>query len=156
MPKSMRVSRQNKQKMYYSLYTGTEPVYETDDDGNIVYVTVDGVPVPVEIGTTEAKYGKPVEFKAVISGHLNEMRMRAWGVDQSSIYSEVTCQKDYLPMQIGMLIWRTSDIQYEDEEKTIPLASSADYRVMGIMDEGLYEDKLLLQRITSDEQEDNG
>lgn len=152
MAKSMRVSRQNKQKMYYSLYVGTDPVYETDDEGNIVYVSVDGEPVPVEIGTTEATYGTPVEFKAVISGHLNEMRMRAWGVDQSSIYSEVTCQKGYLPMQVGMLIWRTSEIQYDDEQH--PLASSADYRVMGIMDEGLYEDKLLLQRITSDEQED--
>ena len=153
MAKSARLARSNKQKMYYSQFIGKNPVYQTDANGNIVYINVDGENVPVELGTTEAKYGKPVEFKACISSHLNEMQMRAWGVDQSSVYSQVVCQKGYLPLEVGMIVWRTSEIEYEDLAETIPVASSADYRVVGIMDEGLNEDLLLLQRITEDEKD---
>lgn len=147
----MRLAKRNYQKMSYSLLSASTPQYETDSSGNIVYTTVDGVQVPVEIGVTEPNYSAPVEFLASISGNLNEMHMRAWGVDQSSVYSEIVCQKGYLPLKVGMLVWRTSEIKWENEAQHIPKASSADYRVVGIMDEGLHEDKLLLQRVTTDE-----
>ena len=146
----MRVVKRNKQKMFYALYSGSQTVYERDEDGNIIYIEVDGEQVPVEIGTMEASYSEPVEFCANIASNLSQVRMASWGVDQSSIYSEITCDKGYLPIDIGTIIWRESTITYEDEENKIPKQSSCDYTVTGKMTEGLTEDRFLLQRNTSD------
>lgn len=132
--------------MWYSLYGATIPVYERDEDGNIVYQMIDGEMIPSETGTYETSYGKPVEFKANIHSELSEMHLKSYGVDQSSIYSEICVKKGELPLKIGTVIWRESEIIYEDEEKTIPKQSSADYTVKGIMTEGLTEDYFLLQR----------
>ena len=154
--KAPRTARINKQNMFYSLFGGTKPVYERDSDGNIIYIEVDGEQVPVEAGTQEAEYGTPVPFEANIDSQLNEMHIRAWGVDQSSIYSEIVCQKGYLPLEIGAIIWRTSEIEWEDLEQTIPHQASADYTVVGIRTEGLTEDWFLLQKNSSDNaDEDN-
>lgn len=175
--KAPRMARINKQVMHYSLYSGTVPVYETDDNGMIIYTEVDGEQYPVEAGTQEARYSMPVQFEACINSELNEMHMKAWGVDQSSIYAEIVCQKDYLPLDIGAIIWRTSPITYDDlpdsfmetdegnyiavdgEGETylvtnsgerIPHQASSDYTVVGLRTEGLWEDWFLLRRNSSD------
>lgn len=174
------MARINKQNMYYSLYSGTFPVYEKDEDGFPLYIEVDGERVPVEAGTQEARYSTPVPFRANINSELNEMHVRAWGVDQSSIYSEIVCQKDYLPLEIGAIIWRQSPIEFESAEnqwitdegdryivlktddyivanngQKIPRQSSADYTVVGIRTEGLTEDWFLLQKASSDSDENH-
>lgn len=152
--KAPRMARINKQSMYYSLYSGTRPVYERDEHGDIIYVEVDGVSEPVEAGTQEASYAMPVPFFANIDSELNEMHMKAWGVDQSSIYAEIVCQKGYLPLEIGAIIWRESPVVYdpdpEDPEGVIPHQASADYTVVGVRTEGLTEDWYLLQKNSSD------
>ena len=145
----MRVLKKNKQKMYYSLFTDSVPVYERDEDGNIIYIDVDGEQVPVEIGVKEPQYGAPVEFYANINSQLNELQAREWGVDQSSVYSTMVVDKGYLPLVAGMLIWRTTPIGWKDEENQIPDSKTADYSVRGIMDEGLSTDQLLLQRVSN-------
>ena len=132
--------------MYYPLYKSEETVYETDEYGNIKYMEIDGVQVPIEVGTREAHYDTPVEFKANIHSELNEMHLKSYGVDQSSIYSEIIVEKGKLPLKIGTIIWRESEIIYEDEEQTTPKQSSADYTVKGVMTEALHEDYYLLQR----------
>ena len=147
----MRTLRKNRQKMYYSLYKSSEPIYELDDDGNIKYMEIDGVQVPIEVGTREPHYDTPVEFKANIHSELDEMHLKAYGVDQSSIYSEIVVSKGKLPLKIGAIVWRESEIIYEDDAKTIPKQSSADYTVKGSMTEGLNEDYYLLQRNSSEE-----
>ena len=148
----MRVARKNRQRMFYSLYKSTETQYQRDDDGNIVYVEVDGEQVPVELGTVSATYDAPIEFFASISSELNELHMRAYGVDQSAIYSKLVVPKELLPTEkmVGAIIWRTSEIAFEDEEHKVPRQSSADYTVVGRMDEVLHEDWFLLQRNSSD------
>lgn len=177
--KAPRTVRKNKQKMYYSLYSGTVPVYETDEYGQIVYVEVDGEQIPVEAGTQEARYSMPVEFWANITSNLNEMHIRAWGVDQSSIYGEIVCQKDYLPLEVGAIIWRTSPITYDDlpddfavdsdgayfvvnesgtflvtnSGERVPHQASSDYTVVGIRTEDLTEDWYLLRKNSSDSHE---
>ena len=142
----MRTLRKNRQRMFYSLYKSAEPIYEKDEDGNIKYMEIDGVQVPIEVGTREAHYDTPVEFKANIHSELNEMHVKSYGVDQSSIYSEIIVEKGKLPLKIGTIIWRESEIIYEDEEQTTPKQSSADYTVKGVMTEALHEDYYLLQR----------
>lgn len=138
--------------MYYSIYKASEEIYQTDADGNIEYMKIDGVQVPITIGTREAHYDTPVEFKANIHSELNEMHLKSYGVDQSSIYSEIVADKGKLPLKIGAIVWRESEIIYEDEEKTIPKQSSADYTVVGLMTEGLSEDCYLLQRNSNEEE----
>ena len=142
----MRTCKKNRQKMYYSLYKSEEPVYETDEYGNIKYMEIDGVQVPIEVGTREPHYDTPVEFKANIHSELNEMHLKSYGVDQSSIYSEIIVEKGKLPLKIGTIIWRESEIVYEDEQNTIPKQSSSDYTVVGMMTEALHTDSYLLQR----------
>ena len=46
----MRVLARNRQKLKYSLQNGEIPVYQTDNDGNIIYEDIDGVKVPLETG----------------------------------------------------------------------------------------------------------
>ena len=94
--------RSNKQKMKYSLFVSSTQEYELDEDGNIVYVEVDGEMIPVKVGETEEHYATPVDFKACITSELNELHMKAFGVDQSSIYSTLTCKKGYLPLAYRM------------------------------------------------------
>lgn len=142
----MMTLRSNKQKMKYSLFVSSTQEYELDEDGNIVYVEVDGEMIPVKVGETEEHYATPVDFKACITSELNELHMKAFGVDQSSIYSTLTCKKGYLPLEAGTLIWRESKVEWEDEAQTIPKADSADYTVCGVMLEGLEVDLYLLQR----------
>lgn len=147
----MRLLEKNKQKMYYANKIGNAEIYQRDEDGNIVYIEIDGEEVPVKVGSKENAYSQPVEFLASISSSLNPVHAQAYGVDQSSIYSEVVVEKDYLPSDfgIGSLVWKKSPIIYDDEG--YPKSNSADYIVMGIMDEGLYVDWYLLQRNNVDD-----
>ena len=144
----MRTLKKNKQKMFYSLYVGRETIYKLDADGNkiVSFIGDDGTIYYEDEGTTEPHYAEPVEFRACITSQLNELHARAYGVDQSSIYSYIVCKKGYLPLEYGTKIWRTSEIAWDDEENRYPNADSADYTVVGLMDEGLYEDCYLLQR----------
>lgn len=57
----------NKQKMAYSLQNVRVPIYDTDEDGNIKYITVDGVKVPVDTGEYTTGYSKPVFFMPVLT-----------------------------------------------------------------------------------------
>jgi hypothetical protein len=149
-----RLVKRNKQQMYYSLYneerikytldsngdkipvlnSNNEPML--DDEGNIIYME-DG---------KEVVYAEPVSFSANISSQLNELHARAYGVDQSSIYSEICVSKGALPLQYGSLIWRESKPQYTSEG--LVDNKSADYTVTGLMTESLNADWYLLQRNT--------
>ena len=79
----MMMLESNKQKMYYSLQTEEIPVYETDDDGNIIYIDVDGENIPVSTGDTELGYSEPVEMFANISFGTTETTTQEFGVDVS-------------------------------------------------------------------------
>ena len=86
----------NKQSMEYSLQGERVPIYETDENGNIIYYTdSDG---------------------------------------------------NKIPMKVGSVIWKKSEVGYKDEAKTIVDETTADYTVKGIADEGMSEDLFLLQR----------
>ena len=142
----MRQPRRDKDKMKYSLFNSSTPEYERDEQGNIVYTEVNGQQVPVETGEEIPAYATPVDFKASISSELNEMHVKSYGVDQSSIYSELVTEKNLVPITVGTLIWVKSPVEWEDVGQTIPKAESADYTVVGLMDENMYCDMYLLQR----------
>lgn len=137
----------NKQKMRYSLQTEKIPIYETDDDGNIKYITVDGVKIPVETGEYEPGYAPTVEFRANINSTLTEAFIKAFGVDDSSDKATIVCSKGFLPFDVGTRIWRKTPVRYKDAEQKIIDGDSADYVVIGVNDESLNEDSFLLKRV---------
>lgn len=142
----MRTLKKNRQKMWYSVISDRVPIYELDDDDNpiIDYVDDDGNIHYLETGTYEEAYSEPVLFYAPISSKLNEMRMKEYGIDASSVYCEISVEKGKVDLPIGARIWRTSKVVkkengYVDEE-------SADYIVKGSLVEFLNFDFFLLEK----------
>ena len=122
------------------------PVYERDEDGNIKYMSIDGVAVPVESGEYEPEYSKPVQFFNGIAGKLSKSVMKAFGIDDSSTYAQMDTLANEYPFGKGTYIWRKSEIQYKDADKTIVDVSSADYIIENVLDEGIQFWNYLLQR----------
>lgn len=133
----------NKQKMQYSKQIGKVPVYATDSSGNIKYIAVDGVKVPVETGDYTTGYDMPVPFYASISNKLSEALIKEFGIDNSTNFVQIVADKGELPLAVSDLVWKQSQVEYKASmvDKT-----SCDYIVMGVADEGLTVDLFLLQR----------
>lgn len=145
----MRTSRRLKQKMKYCMYVGSQTVYEKDEFGNIKYIEVDGVQVPVESGDSAPLFTEIKEFEASISSKLNELQAKEYGVDQSNIYSEIVLSKQEFKddLKYGTYIWKNSEVIWKDEILKIPDETSADYKVVGVLDEFQHYTRYLLQRM---------
>ena len=137
----------NKQSMKYSLQGERVPIYETDGNGNIVYYTdSDGNKIPIETGEYTTGYSQPVSFFANINNKLNEVVWQDYGIDDSTNYAQLITSKNELPLKVGSVIWKKSEVGYKDDENTIVDETTADYTVKGIADEGVSEDLFLLRR----------
>lgn len=119
----MRLCKRNKSKLKYALYKEKEVVYETDDNGDIVYIDVDGEPTPVETGNRPPHYDEPVEFKGYIQFKGGEDEAKAFGVSVDSYTHILVMRKDEIPITETSLIFDKSEPDSEDMEH------SADYRV---------------------------
>lgn len=153
----MRTLNRNKQKMFYSKPGESTPIYETDEFGNIKYITVDGEQIPVETGEYSPGFSMPVEFKANIAGKLSDVIIRAFGADSSDNHAQIVSDKNVLPFEIGTRIWKKSKVRYKDDAKTIVDGDSADYVVRGLLLEGLSEDMFYLEVLSHESKgEENG
>ena len=98
----MRVARRIKQRMYYALLIGKEPIYERDDQGNIIYRIQAGERIPVETGEFKDKYSNPIMFFNSISGQLTLMTIftgishTAYAQRQNPLNQEITFSTGYL------------------------------------------------------------
>lgn len=142
----MMMLENNKQKMYYSLQTEEIPVYETDDDGNIIYIDVDGESIPVSTGDTELGYSEPVEMLANISFGTTETTTQEFGVDVSDYDAIVVYGKGKYPLTETALIWFESEPKYKDYSETIIDGDSADYKVVSVRNT-LNEGKAILKHL---------
>lgn len=142
----MMMLESNKQKMYYSLQTEEIPVYETDDDGNIIYIDVDGESIPVSTGDTELGYSEPVEMLANISFGTTETTTQEFGVDVSDYDAIVVYGKGKYPLTETALIWFESEPRYKDYSETIIDGDSADYKVVSVRNT-LNEGKAILKHL---------
>lgn len=142
----MMMLESNKQKMYYSLQTEEIPVYETDDDGNIIYIDVDGESIPVSTGDTELGYSEPVEMFANISFGTTETTTQEFGVDVSDYDAIVVYGKGKYPLTETALIWFESEPRYKDYSETIIDGDSADYKVVSVRNT-LNEGKAILKHL---------
>lgn len=144
----MRTLKRNKQKMWYSLQNGKEPIYKLDDNGDIVYITDDeGNQVPVETGEYRIVYTDPVAFKGYVGSQLENAIMRAWGSDNTNNFAVLVVDKKekdendiLLDFPNGAIIWR----------KKAPVEpfdfTTAEYTVDGVMDEELNETSYYLRK----------
>lgn len=144
----MRTLKRNKQKMWYSLQNGKDPIYKLDEDGNIVYITDDeGNQVPVETGEYKISYTDPVEFKGYVGSQLENAIMRAWGSDNTNNFAVLVVDKKekdenntLLDFQNGAIIWRK-------KAPVVPFDfTTAEYTVDGVMDEELNETSYYLRK----------
>lgn len=147
----------NKQQMKYSLQGQKITIYKKDEDGNIQYegytdsdgnfipyLDVNGDKIPIILKEVVG-YSEPKIFKANISNKLSEVLIREFGVDDSSSYCQIVTDKGYLPLDVGDLVWKKSNVEI-DKDGLVD-KNSADYIVKGVADEGLTVDLFLLQKI---------
>lgn len=144
----MRTARRIKQKMYYSQLIGEVPIYETDDNGNIIYIIRGGEKIPKSSGETTPGYSDPTEFFNAISGDLTEDEARAFGSEKLG-NAKMTYRKNEYPFKTGTLIWKDSEILYK-QDGTID-TESADYIVMGVLDAGKHFWKCILSKVVKSE-----
>lgn len=126
----MRSLNRNKQVMYYALYEDSKPIYETDENGNIIYdIMPDGTKIPQEIGSSETGYSAPVEFRANISTAKGEGANEVFGV--SLDYTRSISTNDVsLPICETSLIWLENEPKYNDDGSVD--GDSADYTVVQV------------------------
>lgn len=138
----------NKQKLYYALQNKEVPVYETDDEGNIIYYE-DGEEnkIPIETGETELGYSEPAPFFGNIAFSSGEVDNLPFGTDISSYDATLVMNKDELPIDENSLLWFETDPQYKDDDKTIIDPFSADFKVLGIIP-SLNQVRYILGRLT--------
>ena len=142
----MRLLRKNMQPMKYALQEGRVPIYETDENGDIVYIEVDGEKIPVETGEYETGYSAPVDFMGNISMSGGEAEAKEFGMDIGDFDAVIVLEKDAVPLTETSIIWHTSPVKYKDEQNTIVDSKSADYAVKRVSP-SLNFTKVLLQRI---------
>ena len=146
----------NKQQMKYSLQGQKITIYKKEEDGNILYegytdsdgnfipyLDVNGDKIPIILKEVVG-YSEPKIFKANISNKLSEVLIREFGVDDSSSYCQIVTDKGYLPLDVGDLVWKKSNVEI-DKDGLVD-KNSADYIVKGVADEGLTVDLFLLQK----------
>ena len=151
----MRQCLKNKQKLYYALVSGDQqPIYQTDDDGNIVYQEIDGEQVPVETGDWETPYDLPVRFYGNINtGNAGYTIARAYGISSSNFDAVLCMRKGELPIDVTSLIWYDREPVIRQDGTVDP--KSANYSVRRIppcLDEIIY----LLRKVDSNDTYEEG
>lgn len=136
--------------MYYATQGLTVPVYELDEEGNIVYITDDeGIQYPVETGEYKTTFNAPLPFKGAIFSQLKDGIMRAYGADNTNNYAVLVVDKKYNEgLKNGTRIWLHSAIGY-NADGTVD-ENTADYRIDGVMVEELNETSFYLQVLSGD------
>lgn len=140
----MRTPRRVTQRMFYSNVDRVVDIYETDENGNIVYKIIGGEKIPKKTGETKLVYAEPTEFYNSISGELTEDEMRAFGGENLG-NAKMTYPRNRYPFKNGTLVWKESEIKYNADGTVIE--ESADYRVVGVMNAGQHFWKCILTEI---------
>lgn len=144
----MRSLKKNKQRLFYALQDGQAPIYETDENGNILYYEdKDGNKISLETGETEVGYGKAVEFFGNIAMSGGEVKSEEYGIDVSQYDAILLMNKGELPIDETSLIWFESAVGYKDTAETIVDGNTADFRVLAVKP-SLNVTKYVLGRIT--------
>lgn len=138
----MRTPKRTKQKLYVAAYHDGTPLYDKDEQGNIIYDTMpDGTIVPRQIGEIPPGYDTPAEYWNSITGTLTEEELKAFGSEAQNV-AKITYKKDEFTFHVGDLIWHNSEVEYDEAGQIVE--DSADYRVIGVLTTGRHFYKALL------------
>lgn len=125
----MRSLKKNQQRLQYATYSDQITIYERDEDGNIIYVDIDGEQVPSIAGEI-AGYNKPVIFFANIAMSGGESESKEYGVNQTDYEAVIVTTDKSLPIDELSLIWHTTE-PVLDADGLVD-ADSADYKVIAV------------------------
>ena len=141
----MRTPKRVKQKMFYSTFHAGEPIYDRDDQGDIIYdVMPDGERIPRILDTDVEGWDKPIEFWNSITGDLTEAELELFGT-KSRAMAKMTFEKGIYPFVVGVLIWKDTEPTYK-EDGTVD-ENSADYRIVSVQTTGRKFHKALLEEV---------
>lgn len=93
-------------ELYIGLFREEEIVYKTDEQGNIVYMDIDGEQVPVELGKKPSGYeivDKPIKTNLAQSG--GEAQSIEYGIDTSQYSARFTTTNKNLGISETSLLW---------------------------------------------------
>lgn len=141
----MRTLLKNKQSMKYALQIGEVPIYNRDEngeiiyecyedsDGNIIYyLDENGNKIPSETGEYEVGYSEPCEFFGNIAMSGGEAEAVEYGIDVSAYDATLVMEKGVLPIDETSLIWLESEVGYTDASMTHADGHTADYKVLAV------------------------
>lgn len=141
----MRTLLKNKQKMKYALQIREVPIYNRDEngeilyehyedsDGNIIYyLDENGNKIPSETGEYEVGYSEPHEFFGNIAMSGGEAEAVEYGIDVSAYDATLVMEKGVLPIDETSLIWFESEVGYTDTSMTHADGHTADYKVLAV------------------------
>lgn len=119
--------------MKYALQNAEIPIYQTDEDGNILYYEdSEGNKIPLETGETEIGFSEPVPFLSSLAMSGGEAEAQEFGLDISSYDAIMIMQKNAVPITEGSLIWFESEVGYKDSESTVVDGNTADFTVVAV------------------------
>lgn len=110
----------------YSLAIGQRPIYETDNEGNIIYTEIRGKKIPTETGDYETEYSTPVPFIGNIAFSTGEAEAETFGITIGEYDSKLLMLKGEIPIDETSLIFKDSEPIYKDG---FLVKESADYIV---------------------------
>jgi len=141
----MRTLMRNKQSMKYALQIGEMPIYQTDEDGNIIYehyedsdgniiyyLDENGNKIPSETGEYEVGYSEAHEFFGNIAMSGGEAEAVEYGIDVSAYDATLVMEKGVLPIDETSLLWFESEVGYTDTSMTHVDPHTADYKVLAV------------------------
>jgi len=130
----MRTARKNEQRIWYSVIASESLGHKTCDDGEDLYVDVDGEQVLAETGIPETTYTTPVEDTAHITPLGSESYARGnkaldeyYGIDVSKYEALIVATKGTLGLNETAIVWHQHEPSYLPDGSVDPL--SADYQV---------------------------
>ena len=95
----------NKRPLWYASKNDSNIEYEHDENGNILFIDVDGEQVPQESGKELSEYSAPVKFYGTIQASGGRTRYEAWGIDRGSYDAILLAMDGELPLNEMSLIW---------------------------------------------------
>lgn len=125
----MRSLKKNQQKLSFSQFSESVTIYQRDEDGNIVYIEVDGERIPVILGEV-AGYSEPKEFYANIAMSGGEAEAREYGFDIGSYEAVLITTDKSLPISETSRIWHTTEPK-SNADGTVD-GDSADYSILAV------------------------
>lgn len=125
----MRSLKKNQQKLFFSQFSEAVTIYQRDEDGNIVYIEVDGERIPVILGEV-AGYSEPKEFYANIAMSVGEADAREYGFDIGSYEAVLVTTDKSLPISETSRIWHTTEPKINTDGRVD--GDSADYSVLAV------------------------